>query len=65
MPDLELSDAELARIDRQLDDLRFPEPMVIRALVAETRALRRENARYARDLARIDSIIHHAGNETT
>lgn len=60
-----LSTQDLARIERDLDDLVMPSRETVRALVAENRRLDAQVARYANALARIDSIIHHAGNETT
>lgn len=66
-----LTPTDLARIERDLDELIMPAPETIRALVAETRrawdADQRSAdaaARYARALVRIGSIVEHAGQET-
>jgi hypothetical protein len=58
MAEIVLSDADLARIDRDLDGLVFPSRETMRALVAETRRLRAECQQFAGGLAQMDSIIH-------
>lgn len=55
-----LSDLELARIDRGLDELVMPAFETVRALVAETRLLRAENVRYAGALAKVAQTVEHA-----
>ncbi len=55
-----LSDLELARIDRDLDECVMPAFETVRALVAETRLLRAENVRYAAALATIAQTVEHA-----
>lgn len=55
-----LSDLELARIDRDLDELVMPARETVLALVAETRLLRAENVRYAGALAKVAQTVEHA-----
>jgi len=65
MAETRLTPVDIARIERDLDELVMPAPETVRALLAETRRLAAVNARQARALARIDSIIHHLTEGTT
>lgn len=62
MAETVLTDLELARIDRDLDELVMPSMETVRALVAETRLLRAENVRYAGALAVIAQTVEHAAS---
>lgn len=64
MAEFMLSDADLDRMERDLDELVFPDFEAIRALVAETRLLRHTVGRYSVALAAIGAEVHRAQKET-
>lgn len=66
MAETVLSDVDLARIVRDLDELVMPAPETVRALVAETRRLRGLEVtvhRYSVVLARIAHLVEQAARE--
>lgn len=64
MAETGLSDDDLGRLERDLDELILPDFETIRALVAETRLSRRLIGHYTTALTVIDAEVHRAQRET-